>query len=128
MKNVLKIVAWVLLGVIIVGFGFIFFLNKDLKSTTNLQVTPIDLSILKDGDYEGYYENGRFTNRVYVTIKDHKILDIDFYKTVDFDLPEVREALIQAVLDKQNIDIDTISEATATSKAYLKSIEQALRP
>ncbi|MBV1709041.1 MAG: FMN-binding protein [Erysipelothrix sp.] len=35
---------------------------------------------------------------------------------------------MNAIIEKQNIDIDTISEATATSKAYLKSIEKALQP
>jgi uncharacterized protein with FMN-binding domain len=128
MKNVFKIVAWVFLGVLIIGFGFMFFLNKDLESTTNLDVTPVNLSVLTDGEYEGHFDHGRFTNTVVVTIKDKKIVDIQFTKTVDFDWPEVREALKNAVIDKQNVDIDTISEATATSKAYLKSIEKALRP
>jgi len=128
MKNVFKIVAWVFLGVMVIGFGFMLFLGKDLGSTTNLEVTPVNLSTLMDGDYEGHFDHGRFTNTVVVTIKDHKIVDIRFTKLVDFDWPEVREALIEAVIQKQNIDIDTITEATATSKAYLKSIEKALRP
>lgn len=128
MKKVIRIVAWMFLGVLAIGFAMVFFLNKDLGATTQEEISPIDLSVLADGDYEGIYENGRFTNRVVVTVKDHKIVDIDFYETVEFDWPEVREALIQEVLKKQNIDIDTISEATATSKAYLKSIEDALRP
>jgi uncharacterized protein with FMN-binding domain len=125
---VFKIVAWVFLGVMIIGFGFMFFLGKDLESTTNLEVTPVNLSALVDGDYEGHFDHGRFTNTVVVTIKDHKIVDITFTKLVDFDWPEVREALIEAVIQKQNVNIDTITEATATSKAYLKSIEKALRP
>ena len=128
MKNVFKIVAWVFLGVLIIGFGFMFFLNKDLESTTNLDVTPVNLSALTDGEYEGHFDHGRFTNTVVVTIKDQKIVDITFIKLVDFDWPEVREALKVAVIEKQNVDIDTISQATATSKAYLKSIEKALRP
>ncbi|PKM69703.1 MAG: FMN-binding protein [Firmicutes bacterium HGW-Firmicutes-19] len=128
MKNVFKIVAWIFLGVMIIGFGFMFFLGKDLDSTTNLEVTPVNLSAIADGDYEGHFDHGRFTNTVVVTIKDHKIIDIKFTKTVDFDWPEVRQALVEAVIEKQNVDIDTITEATATSKAYLKSIEKALRP
>jgi uncharacterized protein with FMN-binding domain len=128
MKSVFKIVAWVFLGVLIIGFGFMFFLNKDLETTTNLEVTPVNLSALTDGEYEGHFDHGRFTNTVVVTIKDQKITDITFTKLVDFDWPEVREALKVAVIEKQNVDIDTISEATATSKAYLKSIEKALRP
>lgn len=128
MKNVFKIVAWVFLGVMIIGFGFMMFLNKDLESTSNLEVNPIDLSKFADGDYEGHYDHGRFSNTVVVTIKDQKIVDIKFTETVEFDWPEVRIALINAIIEKQNIDIDTISEATATSKAYLKSIEKALQP
>ncbi|MBV1709043.1 MAG: FMN-binding protein [Erysipelothrix sp.] len=128
MKNVFKIVAWVFLGVMIIGFGFMMFLNKDLESTTNLEVNPVDLSMFADGDYEGHYDHGRFSNTVVVTIKDQKIVDIKFTETVEFDWPEVRIALIDAIIEKQNIDIDTISEATATSKAYLKSIEKALQP
>ena len=73
-------------------------------------------------------EHGRFSNQVKVTVQNQKIVAIEFTKMVDFDWPEVREALIREVLAKQNVDIDTISEATATSKAYLKSIEDALRP
>jgi uncharacterized protein with FMN-binding domain len=128
MKNVFKIVAWVFLGVMIIGFGFMMFLNKDLKSATNLEVNSVDLSKFADGDYEGHYDHGRFSNTVVVTIKDQKIVDIKFTETVEFDWPEVRIALINAIIEKQNIDIDTISEATATSKAYLKSIEKALQP
>lgn len=128
MKNVLKIMMWVFLGVMVIGFGFMLFLGKDLESATNLELVPIDLSAFADGDYQGHYDHGRFSNTVVVTIKDKKIVDIQFIKTVDFDWPEVREALKDAVIDKQNIDIDTITEATATSKAYLKSIEKALRP
>lgn len=128
MKNVLKVISWVFLGVMVIGFGFMLFLGKDLESTTSLEVVPVNLGLLADGDYEGYYDHGRFSNTVVVTIKDKKIVDIQFTKTVDFDWPEVREALKDAVMEKQNIDIDTITEATATSKAYLKSIEKALRP
>jgi uncharacterized protein with FMN-binding domain len=128
MKNIFKIVAWVFLGVMIIGFGFMMFLNKDLESTTNLEVNPVDLSKFADGEYEGHYDHGRFSNTVVVTIKDQKIVDIKFTETVEFDWPEVRIALINAIIEKQNIDIDTISEATATSKAYLKSIEKALQP
>lgn len=128
MKNVFKIIMWVFLGVMVIGFSFMLFLGKDLESATNIEVLPIDLSVFADGDYQGDYDHGRFSNTVVVTIKDKKIVDIQFTKTVDFDWPAVREALKDAVIDKQNIDIDTITEATATSKAYLKSIEKALRP
>ena len=128
MKNVLKIVSWVFLGVLVIGFGFMIFLGKDLESATDISVAPVDLSTFADGEYEGHYDHGRFSNSVVVTIKDQKIVNIEFTETVEFDWPEVRLALINAVLEKQNIDIDTITEATATSKAYLKSIEEALRP
>ncbi len=128
MKNLLKVLAWMLLGVLVIGFSMVFYLSKDLNSTTKLTLEPIDLSVLADGVYQGTFEHGRFSNQVKVTVQNQKIVAIEFTKMVDFDWPEVREALIREVLAKQNVDIDTISEATATSKAYLKSIEDALRP
>lgn len=117
-----------LLGVLVIGFSMVFYLSKDLNSTTKLTLEPIDLSVLADGVYQGTFEHGRFSNQVKVTVQNQKIVAIEFTKMVDFDWPEVREALIQKVIARQNVDIDTITEATATSKAYLKSIEDALRP
>ncbi len=62
-----------------------------------------------------------------ITIKEHKIIKIDVVKDVFFSKPEVTEALLSKVLEKQNANVDVISGATVTSKAYLKAIENSLK-
>jgi len=47
-------------------------------------------------------------------------------KTVGFEIPETTNTIINNVMEKQNTTVDTVSGATVTSKAYLKSIENAL--
>ena len=47
-------------------------------------------------------------------------------KTVLFERPEVTQELFDNVIAAQSIDVDVLSGATVTSKAYLKSIENAL--
>ena len=76
--------------------------------------------------YTGTYEGGRWSNEVAVTISDHQISQIDVVKTVKFEKPEATDALFSRVIQKQDTTVDVISGATVTSKAYLKSIENAL--
>ena len=40
--------------------------------------------------------------------------------------PEIRNAIIQKVIDKQDTAVDAVSGGTVSCKAYLKSIENAL--
>jgi len=40
--------------------------------------------------------------------------------------PDISDDLFKEIIKNQNIKIDVISGATATSKAYLKSVENAL--
>lgn len=56
-----------------------------------------------------------------------------YYETINkncavgFPKPEVTEELIGRVLEEQSTKIDAVSGSTVTCKAYLKSIENALR-
>ena len=55
-----------------------------------------------------------------------KISKIVIVKSVAFEKLEVSMALIDEVIKKQDTNVDIISGATVTSKAYLQSIENAL--
>ena len=57
----------------------------------------------------------------------NKIYSIKIVDDIMFSQPEVREELFKRVIENQNLDVDIISEATITTKAYLKSIEVALK-
>jgi uncharacterized protein with FMN-binding domain len=81
---------------------------------------------LKDGTYEGGYEAGRFTNRVKVTVAGEKVGDIALTQDVLFSDAKVSAELFQKVIEAQSTQVDTVAGATVTSRAYLKSIENAL--
>ncbi|MDF2547646.1 MAG: hypothetical protein K0R93_2544 [Anaerosolibacter sp.] len=127
MKLVLKIVVSIVVIFVLVAAGGMFFLTRGLDGAGSVQLEGINLSTVEDGIYMGKYEVGRWTNQVNVTVKDHKIIDVEIVKDVLLPKAEVTEGIIAKVVEKQNTNIDAISGTTVTSKAYLKAIENALK-
>ncbi len=127
MKKILKVTVSISILLFLIAIVGVVFITRGLKSGINLVVNDVDLSSLSDGMYNGKYNAGRWSNEMNITIKEHKIIKIDVVKDVFFSKPEVTEALISKVLEKQNTNVDVISGATVTSKAYLKAIENSLK-
>lgn len=126
MKKVITIIL-VIVGVIVLAIGGgILYITSGLESGANLAINAVNVAQLADGSYTGTYDGGRWSNEVAVTISDHQIAQIDVVKPVKFEKAEVTNALISNVIQKQDTAVDIISGATVTSKAYLKSIENAL--
>lgn len=126
MKTFLKVVGILAAVVIVVIAVAAIFLSSGMSATKNLQIGTVDPSGLPDGAYEGSYSAGRFSNSVKVTVKDGRIESIETEKPVTFEKADVTKALFDSVIAEQNTDVDAMSGATLTSKAYLKSIEAAL--
>jgi len=126
MKLRLRIILSLIMGLILFFAGGLFLMLRELEEGNALVINPVDLSILEDGVYKGVYKAGRWSNSVEVTVKDHKIVRVDVVKDVLFSKPEVTKKLLDRVIEKQNTDVDVVSGATVTCKAYLKSIEYAL--
>ncbi len=124
--KVLKIIGLIFLLFIIVASSSMFYLTKGLEEVLNVGINPVDLSGIEDGVYSGSYDLGRWANELKVTVENHKITDIQIEEDVKFAQPEVSSQLFQRVIKEQNTTVDAISGATVTSKAYLKSIENAL--
>ena len=126
MKSYLKVILYVVLIIIItVGAGF-FYISRGLDSGRELTINNVDLSNLEDGTYTGTYQGGRWSNTVKVTIKDNEISDVEVVDDVLFSQPEVLDKILNRVLKEQRVNVDVVSEATVTSKAYLKAVEMAL--
>lgn len=116
-----------ILGVLVlVGAGGFFYITNGLDAGEKLAINPVDLTEIEDGTYAGVYQAGRWSNEVAVSVADHQISNIDVVKTVTMESPEMTSTIINSVIAKQNTTVDTVSGATVTSKAYLKSIENAL--
>lgn len=127
MKLFLKIAVSIVLLFILAAGGGMFYLTRGLDAGCKLAINDVTPSTLNEGTYNGKYRAGRWTNEVSVTIKDHKITKIDVVKDVKFPKPEVTKELFNKVIEKQNTNIDVIAGSTVTCKAYLKSIENALK-
>lgn len=126
MNSVVKVIL-IVIGIIVLLIGsFAIYLTYGLKKGLNVRINDIDLSAVRDGEYTGVYNSGRWSNKVNVTVKDHKITGIKYIKDVVFSMKPVQDKVISDVEEKQSLKIDAISGATVTSKAYLKSIENAL--
>ncbi|MBU3114656.1 FMN-binding protein [Clostridium lacusfryxellense] len=126
MKMIIKVILGVTFLLVLIIGGTIFYMTRGLDSGENMIINSINPAQLKDGVYRGNYNGGRWSNEVNITLKNKRIIQITIAKSVVFEKPEVSRELINKVIEKQDTDIDIISGATFTSKAYLKSIENAL--
>lgn len=103
-------------------------MREELKRTRQMPIESVDLAAVKDGSYQGTYSYGGSDFLVQVGVKDHKIEKIDILKAFTGTPYSVRaQAVIDTVVAHQSLDVDVITGATTTSKAYLKCIENALR-
>lgn len=126
MKKVLKTLGIIFIVFIIAVIGAGFYMTRGLEKGKDIVVNEVKTTRLIDGDYNGEYKSGRWSNEVKVTIKEGKISALEVIKDVTFPKPEWTKQLFDKVIEKQSTEVDVISGATVTSKAYLKSIENAL--
>lgn len=126
MGKLIKIGLIVVVIIMVVLGGMLFFGTRGLESGQELVINEINLQEIDDGIYNGVYKAGRWSNEVRVEIKDHRIANIEIVDDIMLSQSKVRDSVFNSVIERQNLDIDIISEATVTSKAYLKSIEIAL--
>lgn len=126
MKKLLKVIFIVFLIFMLAVIGGAFYLTRGLSEGSKLTINEIKPSLLSDGSYNGSYNSGRWSNKLKVTVKDGKITEIQVVKDVTFPESECTVELFKKVIEKQSTKVDAVSGATVTSKAYLKSIENAL--
>lgn len=128
------IIALVVLAVLGFGVGAVFCapwspLKKEHAEAANLPLDGVDFSQLTDGIFVGEYEGGMCkwrTNKVQVTVSGGKVTDIRVLEHKENQTAEFLDKLFNRVVESQSLEVDVVSGATLTSKAYLKGVEQAL--
>ncbi len=125
-KIILRIFLW-LIGtftvVCICGVAFLF-LGK--SQTLSVPLDGVSLESVADGTYEGSFRGYRWSNTVSVTVKDHQIVDVVQIKPQVITKEDTIDTLVSRVIAAQNTDIDVITGATVSSKAFLSAVEDAL--
>ncbi|MFA0814224.1 MAG: FMN-binding protein [Anaerofustis sp.] len=122
--NIAAKIMSVLLIVVALSAGFLL-LGKSKALTA--EIDNVDLSRIPDGIYVGAFSDFRWSNKVQVTVDDHRIVNIQILKKQIVDSKQVMDTLIQTVITAQTPNVDAVSGATADSNAYLKAIENALQ-
>jgi len=122
-RILLGVVAIVIIFIIVMFFKVTEGLSEGAKVTLN----GIDLASIPDGSYTGTYDFKRWSNTVTVHVENHQIVDIEIIEDfIDDGTSSSSDEIFRRVIEAQNTDIDVVSGATVTSKAYLKAIENAL--
>lgn len=124
-KRIITIVSMILIVVIALSIKYIGEYNRYKRIMESLEINQIDLSDTSDGKYYGELDAGLVSVELEVIVKDHKITDIILLNH-DNGKGESAEVIIDKVIEDQSLNVDTISGATNSSKAILKSIENAL--
>lgn len=126
MKKSLKWIVIVILILIVLTGIFFAFTLPGLNQTAVLEIGAVDLTQIPDGSYTGSYNSYRWSTTVEVTLKDHRITDI-----LPVKIQSGRDSLVKELKEKmmlqQTADVDAVSGATASSNAYLKAVENALK-
>jgi uncharacterized protein with FMN-binding domain len=105
-------------------------LSKEHREARSLPLNAVDFGKLNDGTYHGTYAGGMYKwrpNECQVTVASGKVSDIQLLVSQDPGGKNTQhKALYDRVIQAQSLQVDTISGATLTSKAYLQAVENAL--
>ncbi len=123
------VIAVIIVVIIILGgvFGLQEYLSlREYKEQVrDMTISNVDLSRIPDGSYTGTSDVNYVSAEVKVTVKEHRITKIDLVKHNNGKGAKA-ESLPDKVIEKQSLDVDMVSGATASSKVILKAIENAL--
>jgi len=88
-----------------------------------------DLTLFNNGFYRGVYDLSGTPVKVTldVDIQDNKIVDIKIVEHKSSSIGKKAESIIGHIIEKQSLEVDAVSGATASSKTILKAIEDALK-
>ena len=114
---------------IIFSLFIIFFFISCSTAYKSITALMPDLTQCKNGVYRGFYDlSGTPVKATLdVTIQDNKIIDISIVKHISSPIGKKAEVIIENIISRQSLDVDVISGATASSKAIIKAIENALQ-
>jgi uncharacterized protein with FMN-binding domain len=128
MKKILFVMANIVVIIaIIFGLKYLNSIKNYQKAVKELKIGSVDLSKISDGEYTGSCNVDFISVKVVVTVKNHKIDNINLAEHKN-GKGKSAEVITDKVVDSQSLQVDTVSGATNSSKVILKAIENALEP
>ena len=112
-------------------FVFVFFINFLLFSGGNKEYTGAEVpenysfASLRDGTYEGFCKNGLVEVELEVKINNGVVSKINIIKHKEL-FGGKAEKITEDIIDKQSLEVDTVSGATYSSAAILNAVYNAI--
>jgi uncharacterized protein with FMN-binding domain len=123
-KKIIKRTVLVIL-IVIAGFvGAFAFMVLGIQHTYNA-IEPLKLDQTADGTYSGKGGGFIVSAKLDVTVKNHRIEDIQVIRQVSGSGYEALDT-IPRILEKQEAKVDAVSGATYSSKAIMSAVYDAL--
>lgn len=126
MKKGVKIIAVLLILALIGSIGFRVWSATIVKSAMALEDTPLDVSNVEDGIYEGHSELGPVIVDVKVTVESGKITEADILKHEN-GLGESANTIVDKMVEQNTYDVDIVSGATVSSEVIMNAVNDALQ-
>ena len=124
------VIGLIVAGLLIAGGVGWMKAGKEHKEILSLPFEEIDFDHLRDGIYEGYFDGGIYgwrENKIRITVEAGAITVIRVLEHKENQSEEFIDGLFGRVLEERSLEVDAVSGATLTSKAYLKGLEDALK-
>src|SRR6056297_205122 len=134
-KGKRKMTGWIITGIIVIivviagGVGWSK-VSKEHQQMRNLPLNNVDFSNLKDGTYKGIFEGGMYKcreNQIQVTVENGQVTSIQVLQHKENRPKDFTDKLFNRVIQSQSLQVDVVTGATMTSKAYLQGVENALK-
>ena len=113
-----------LIGLLVISFGVSVFKMKG--QLDEIDRTPVDMTRVSDGVYEGHSETELVKVDVQVTVEGGMIEDIKILKH-ECGKGKPAEALLDIIIEKNDVEVDAVSGATASSEVIKDAVRKALR-
>lgn len=123
MKKWLKILLVTILVITAGATGLFFYIKS--RPLPAIAIQNVDLTRVRDGSYTGEYKSNPVEVVVKVDVANQKITRIQIEKH-ECGLGKKAEKITKDIVDKQSLEVDTVSGATHSSKVILKAVEVAL--
>ena len=114
----------ILVAIMIVSGGTVLW--RGLGALDAIEVANVDLRQVKDGVYVGECSTPLVSAVVQVIVQDGKISAVEVLHHSN-GRGKAAESIVDAVVERQSLNVDAISGATMSSKVILKAIENALQ-
>ncbi len=100
--------------------------RAEIRRTRELAINDVSIASIPDGSYTGSYAYGGFAYSVRCIVSEGRLDKVKVLQNRNTKHAKDAELVIRRVVEKQKVDVDAVSGATATSKALLKAVEKAL--